>query len=239
MTVSSDSPLERGTMGDDLAERLRRAILVGEIAPGERLRIKEIQDKYGVSHIPVREALRVLEGEGLVVNSPRKGATAAPLSVDQMREVYDARRLLEPLIIGRAVLCMTPAHRNHLRGAYARMTQAENLGMPEFFDAHREFHWGLLRAGATPTLERIIRQLWSASERYVRVSKLAFARDVNAAVRQHEDLLRFTIAGESAAASTALLDHLHLTERTVLTHADVARAEDTVSLYEGLSDARR
>ncbi|MET0887022.1 MAG: GntR family transcriptional regulator, partial [Mycetocola sp.] len=83
-------------IGRHIADTLRRRILAGEFKPGERLSLGGIQGEFGVSVIPVREALTTLEAEGLVRTLPRRGTRVASLSLAELNDVYTLRRLIEP-----------------------------------------------------------------------------------------------------------------------------------------------
>src|SRR4051812_17971959 len=91
-----------------LAERafhaLHEAIVSGELAPGQRLRIEELAEALQVSHLPIREAIRQLENRGLVQHLPHRGARVTELSLDDLRQLYDARLLIEPEVIQRAAM---------------------------------------------------------------------------------------------------------------------------------------
>ena len=92
---------------DVVFNTLRNAILTGELSPGERLLEIKLADKLGVSRTPIREAIRKLELEGLVVNTPRKGAEVANISAEDLRDVLEVRRSLEVLAIRLACDKMT------------------------------------------------------------------------------------------------------------------------------------
>ena len=92
---------------DVVFNTLRNAILTGELSPGERLMEIKLADKLGVSRTPIREAIRKLELEGLVVNTPRKGAEVANISPEDLRDVLEVRRSLEVLAITLACEKMT------------------------------------------------------------------------------------------------------------------------------------
>ena len=216
LSVENDR-IGRGTLVDEVAERLRVLLSTGEIKPGDRIRIRELQERFGVSHIPIREALRTLESEGLVASQPQKGAVATPLSLALLDEIYDARRLLEPTILERAVTKFEADDLTELEQAMERMERAEKRGFSEFFEAHRNFHWALLRPGTPPILERMLRQLWAASERFIRISKVAYPTDVAVARRQHRQL-RTLVSRRDGKCGAVLERHLHLTQDTIRAH---------------------
>jgi DNA-binding GntR family transcriptional regulator len=95
------------TMVDGITERLRRAIITGTIRPGERIRVGDLERKFGVSHIPIREALRRLQSEGFVEISPRRTTIAAGVDLSDLANIYDLRRIIEVEIGRRSVSRMT------------------------------------------------------------------------------------------------------------------------------------
>jgi DNA-binding GntR family transcriptional regulator len=188
---------------------LRDQILHGAIPPGGRINVRQLETVYGVSHIPIREAIRRLEGEGLVVNVPKRGAVAADVSLRELDEIYDLRRIVEPPVARRAVLGVTVAQLAHIRHAYERLEVAERGPADESFSlAHWDFHWSLLAPGATGEVERLVHKLWRVADRYVRLTK-AVAIDV--AHEHHRQLCEAFEARDAETAAEVLERHLHLT----------------------------
>src|SRR3954451_3898009 len=101
----------------DIPQLLRDDIIAGQLPFGSRLRIEELALRYGVSHMPVREALRVLHGEGLVVIEPNRGARVRPIYRGFIEDVFDVRCAIETMLARRAAERRTPAHLVRLRGA--------------------------------------------------------------------------------------------------------------------------
>ena len=208
--------IERATMVDEVVDRLRSLIYSGDIKPGERLLMRDLQDRFGVSHIPIREALRTLEAEGLVENLPQRGAVATEGSLSLLEEVYDARRLLEPAIAARAAVRFTDDDLAGLKEAVDELQAAHTSTDGSFSAPHRRFHWLTLRPGATPTLEKMLRQLWGMADRFLALS-LAFPADVEKALRQHAEIYRLCAERDPAVAEI-IADHLHVTEDALRAH---------------------
>ena len=100
---SAKAPLTRKTLGTATLEAMREGILNGTYAEGEQLRQDAIAADLGVSRIPVREALRQLEAEGLVVFSPHRGAIVSSLSLKEIRELFELRAEIESDLLRRAI----------------------------------------------------------------------------------------------------------------------------------------
>jgi DNA-binding GntR family transcriptional regulator len=203
------------TIVNEVTVRVRQEIISGRIQPGQRIRLRTLEELFGVSHIPIREALRSLEAEGLVENIPQRGAIATPLSIEELTEVYDLRRLLEPAVAERAIPQLT---KEQLRMSAKALEELNAVpgewASPEFPEAHRRFHWLLLEPGGTSLIERILTQLWQTSERYVRFSMIV-GGGAPVAKRQHTMLQRCARAGDVDRFRAELIAHLHNTESRV------------------------
>jgi DNA-binding GntR family transcriptional regulator len=223
--ASSDDLLRRVSLVDYAAERLRRDLLSGDIEPGERIRVTSLEKRFGVSHIPIREALRRLEAEGFVSSTPQRGTVAAAVDLDDLHGLYDLRRLLEPPVLRRAVKIATPQQLRAMRAALEVLEEtASDIDEPAFWQHHREFHWALLEPGASAWIERVLGQLWLAAERYVR---LFVSETFKNAMREHRELVDAAEARDATRAGRLLLAHLDQTERTVRSGfgAHVAQAD--------------
>src|SRR5579872_5644586 len=108
MTVASASsgsvrPIETRSVSEQVTNEIRRSILAGTLPPGQSLSLRGLAEQLDVSFIPVRDALRVLEAEGLLVNPPGRSARVAPLDLGEFHAIYRVRRLLEPDLARRSV----------------------------------------------------------------------------------------------------------------------------------------
>jgi DNA-binding GntR family transcriptional regulator len=205
----------RGTLVDDVTDRLRRAILTGEIPPGSPVHMRNFQARFDVSHIPIREALQRLEAEGLIQKQPRRRAMVAPISLDELEQVYDVRRIFEGAVAERAASCITP---EQLQAASERFAELDRLSegtrTDAFLEAHNAFHWSVLAPGASPLIERILLQQWQTSERYVRLAVNALHTGAEAQ-RQHQAVLKALRAGDAERVRACLIEHLQLTEGAI------------------------
>ncbi|EMY34159.1 GntR family transcriptional regulator [Arthrobacter crystallopoietes BAB-32] len=149
-----------------LAE-LRRMIIAGELEPGQPLRQDALADRLGVSRVPLREAFKILEGEGQIVYEPHRGFKVARLSLEDLLEVYRIRQLLETeaahAAAERADESVLPAMKDAAREVERAADAADILAMTE---ANRRFHFVLLSGAGMPRLERLIQVLWDATDTY-------------------------------------------------------------------------
>jgi DNA-binding GntR family transcriptional regulator len=155
------------TTAQHAVEGLRRALISGALAPGDKIRQEELAASLGVSLSPVREALAVLEQEGQVTYLARRGYFVTELDVDDLREIYDLRALLE----GRAVRRTLPlldedALERVAIAAKDCADAAEGADVAAELAANRRFHLGLLDSPGQGHTLRLIRLLWDSTETY-------------------------------------------------------------------------
>ena len=189
-----------------LAE-MRRLLVTGELAPGTPIRQEALADRLGVSRVPVREALKVLEGEGHVGYSAHRGYVVAELSVEDLVEVYRLRELLEAEAIRVAVPKLTPTDLEAIELAAADVTAAGlRADLADVTTANRAFHFLLFDAAGLPRLSRTLRQLWDATDVY---RSVYFAAPANRSRvnDEHDELIAALRLGDVRAAIAAQASH--------------------------------
>jgi DNA-binding GntR family transcriptional regulator len=216
--VGAVRPVESASMADRVTAELRRSILNGALAPAQTFSLREISAQLGVSFIPVREALRNLESEGLVLMSPGRSAQVAPLDLADLQAIYRLRRTLEPEIASRSCLLLDDADLDRLH-ARAVGFGDERLGMDAIYEAHHAFHLELFAPAATPWDVRILMTLWRAAERYIRIGfgMLDPAPDEHQRREHaHTDLIAAFRHHDPAVAAAAVEEHLAHNEAIAL-----------------------
>ena len=215
MTVASASsgsvrPIETRSVSEQVTNEIRRLILGGTLPPGQSLSLRKLAGQLNVSFIPVRDALRMLESEGLVVNPPGRSASVAPLDLDEFHAIYRVRRLLEPDLARRAVLLLTDAELGRLYQAAAEFGGAER-SMDDIYDDHRAFHLALLAPAASAWDIRLLTMSERATERYVRIGFGRLDPDPGEHDRRreaHQLLVEEFRRRDPEAAARALDEHL-------------------------------
>lgn len=155
----------RSTTSTWLAEELRRAILGGDLPPGEPLRQEHLAAQYGVSPIPVREALAQLEAEGFVAHQPYRGAVVRPISAAEALELLELRRLLEPPALRLAAPHLTE---DDLQQAAEENEQAmQSVSATEWLEHYLEFHRLLLSPSGRSVLVQMLMQVYVLSTRHI------------------------------------------------------------------------
>ena len=211
-------PIASRSVAELVTEELRRSILSGDLAPGQSFSLREIAGMLNVSFIPVREALRNLEAEGLVLIRPGRSATVAPVDLDDLQAIYRLRRLLEPDIARRSCLLISDRELDRL-AAQAVEFGDEQLSMQAIYDAHHEFHLALFAPAATAWDTRMLSILWRAAERYIRIGFGLLDPDPDEHIRRrraHEDLVAVFRQRDPDAAAQAVFTHLDHNEQIAL-----------------------
>jgi DNA-binding GntR family transcriptional regulator len=154
--VSKDSSLANMTY-----TAIREAIITGRIKPGERIGQTELAHELGVSERTVREALARLAAQGLALHEPFKGVRVAALPLEELREVYVMRALLEGHALELAAVCIRAEDLQRMRELLP-LTSAlsPHNSMEDAQKANREFHWIPINASGSHTLARVLEQLW-------------------------------------------------------------------------------
>ena len=184
---------------------IREAILRGILPQGQTLRQGEVASELGVSHIPVREAFRQLEGEGLVDLYPNRGAVVAGLTPEDAREIFHIRILLETASLELAM--------KNLEENVFRKCEGINTEITVEKDIHKwcrlnwEFHESLYRAADSPRLLQLIQTLYSNVDRYLRLY-LEVENYRQIAHEEHAAILKACRARDTKAAVGALERHL-------------------------------
>nr|WP_216607108.1 GntR family transcriptional regulator [Arthrobacter sp. 260] len=146
---------------------MRRAIIAGELLPGQALRQDALAERFGVSRVPLREAFKVLEGEGQVVYTPHRGYKVATLSLTDLLEVYRIREILEAEAVRVSIRRSDDGVVGKLRAAALEVETASASGdLLVMTEANRRFHFLMVTAARMPRLEKLIQVLWDATETY-------------------------------------------------------------------------
>lgn len=163
----STRPAGPGTTTQHALDGLRRAIVDGELRPGQRVLQEDVAERLGVSIAPVREALRVLEQEGQVTYQPRRGYVVTELNARDLEEIYELRRVLEERAARLALPTLDADALDRVAAAARECVVAAEAGdVAAELAANRRFHFTLLEAPGQVHALRLIRLLWDSTEAY-------------------------------------------------------------------------
>lgn len=186
---------------------IRAAIVRGDLKPGERIPQEDVAERVGVSVAPVREALRVLEGEGQITYIPRRGYFVTVLRIADLREIYDLRKLLEARAVMQAVGRYDDDVLERLSDAAEecrRASEARDIGTE--LAANRRFHFALFEPADQPVQLKIIKMLWESTEAY-RALYYSVPEEGRAADAAHRRILRAVKAGDAQRLVAELDNH--------------------------------
>ncbi|MBD0708776.1 MULTISPECIES: GntR family transcriptional regulator [unclassified Streptomyces] len=188
-------------------EELRRAITSGELRPGGQIRQDALAARFEVSRVPLREALKTLEAEGLVVHHVHRGYFVAELSLTDLEEIYRIRELLETEAVRRAVRRLPDGFTATLEGVQRQVERAAEEGdVAAMAAANRLFHFTLIEASEMPRLVRLITTLWDATDAY---RSLYYTEGPHRAqaVREHRAVISALRHGDEDAVVRWLDEH--------------------------------
>jgi DNA-binding GntR family transcriptional regulator len=202
------------------AARLRKLILSGELRPGDRVIENQLTEQLGISRPPLREAMRILEHQGLIRQLPRRGSVVTPLTLHDVYEIFTLRRQLERMAVDLAVPVQDERLLVPVREALGRMTEAAEAGDRSALSEHAfDFHVAVVGLSAHRRLVDTYRSLQlqmlqcMALNREVREQG---GEDLIADAARHEQLLAAIESGDKAAVHDAVAHHGDLTFVTVL-----------------------
>ena len=222
-TVGPPVAASEGVTSQRIAVALKGAILAGDIPPGEWLRQDEIATRFGASRLPVREALRILESEGLAELSPNKGARVPTLGLHEVHTYYRMRERLEPLTLIESLPHLTDAH-------VARMEELQdeierNTDISEFLVLDRDFHMTSYAGCPSDMLLSTTVRLWNATQHYRRAFMLLSGHDRAAIVNAEHRLLLDAVRRRDPEDCERFLEgHIRRTRVALTSHPELFEA---------------
>lgn len=165
-TALSAVPAPTAAASARIADQLRAAILEGEIRPGEWIRQEDVAERFGASRLPVREALRMLEAEGLTEHEAHRGARVPRLDAHQVDVVYQMRERLEPLALAESLPHLQQSDLDRLEEVQQRIE--ENDDVATFLALDRELHLLTYSGCAIDQLTGMVTRLWNSTQHYRR-----------------------------------------------------------------------
>jgi len=210
-------PLPSRSTPDLIAEALRQAIGHGLFGEGQSLRQDEIAGQFGVSRIPVREALRQLEVEGLVTFHPNRGAMVAVLSVSEAQEICEIRVVLETMALELAIPQLSDLDLG--RASELLQTIQRAVTPEQWADLNWQFYMALYTPANRARLLSLINMLHVNIDRYMRLQR-AESTTKSKALADYQELLDACWRRDSKSATQILRQHLEQTAATLLSYLE-------------------
>ena len=201
---------------DIVFKTLRDAIITGEFQPGERLMEMKLANEMGVSRTPVREAIKKLEAEGLVIMNPRRGAQVAPINEKDLKDILEIRKALESLSCRIACGKVSQEDVKHLRSINRAVAKAvrEN-DIPQIVEKDIEFHDAINLITDNARLAKFLGQLKEHLYRY-RLEFIKNMENCNTIIEDHERIIEAIAQKNADVACKEIEDHIELQERFIL-----------------------
>ncbi len=203
-----------------IADSLRTAILDGSYLPGERIRQEDVAARSGASRIPVREALRMLDAEGLVTLVANSGAWVTRLTLAECAETYLIRERLEPLLLRTSMPRLDAAVLDRMGELAGEMEAA--AGVDAFMRADREFHLSSYAGAASGETWQIIHRMWDTTQHYRReFTRLAASSGMGVTHMEHRLLLDCVRRQDPDDAERVLVTHIRRTRLELEKHPEI------------------
>ncbi|MGL4490689.1 MAG: GntR family transcriptional regulator [Rhizobiaceae bacterium] len=211
---STFKPLESSTLNEDIYEEICRALRDGRLLPGQNVGIRQLADAVNTSPMPVREALRRLEAQGVLKTRPGRVLSIPGLDIDEVNEIYAIRITLEGLAAERAANEATPEEMANVQSICQKMEEIASYNDPKtFYPLNYELHMAIYSAAHMPHLLRIIQPLWLrvspflwslSNEPHLRFAMEQHHQAVDALFRRDAPALRLAIETDIKRAQTML-----------------------------------
>jgi DNA-binding GntR family transcriptional regulator len=192
-------------------KKLRRSIIMGVRGSGERLNVEAIADEYNTSVTPVRDALQMLSHEGLVDIKPRSGYFVKSITLKQLRDLLDVRRVLELTAIERAAVRATEEQIEEMNHVHAGYTGDDDESYDRYTDENRRFHYLLARASGNNELAELVGSLHDRLARFMVMRRAGKSMEVT-----HERIIEALQTQDVEAARQALLDDIDRAHEAIL-----------------------
>jgi DNA-binding GntR family transcriptional regulator len=231
---ASDSAIPRQSLTSAVADKLRDQIIRGEILEGAQLRQDAIASQYHVSRIPVREALRQLDAEGLIAIVPNRGAVVPALSPDDVEELFSIRALLEPEVLKLSIPHLTEEDFAEadavLREYISELRRDDHVS--SWGRLNWQFHSILYSRANQPRFLAIIRNVNNSGERYTRL-QLYLTHGMKRANEEHHQILQFCRQRDVAQACKLLRQHIEYAGESLKQALQQKRNETQISSGNG------
>jgi DNA-binding GntR family transcriptional regulator len=207
--MNLSTPLARPSLHDELVTRLRQAVVEGVLEPGAKIPERELCESLGVSRTPLREALKVLASEGLVVLEPNRGARISPITMEELEAAFPVIAVLEGLAGELACARATDAEIAAIVARHDDMFRAFDAGdRQSYFKANRDIHGALFAAARNPVLEHHYAMLSARVDRARLLANVSDTRWADA-VAEHRIIVEAVAQRDGARLRELLEMHLN------------------------------
>jgi DNA-binding GntR family transcriptional regulator len=210
-------PTQGMTLASQVAEILQEKIITGEIKPGERVFQDVVAKELGVSRIPVRLALEVLQNRGLLVLNPHRGAKVTELSIEELKEIFEVRAFIEGMAIEKSLPNLTEKDLDECEQCITQMKELNDSSL--WIELNKKFHRILYSQMHSSAINNLISSLRENTERYVRMV-LTLTNRFDEYDEEHEAILEACKKRDIRKARICMETHLRNTLKVLEKHAE-------------------
>lgn len=215
-----------------IAGSLRAKILDGTLKPGQRIRQEVIAEQFGASRLPVREALRILESDGLVTLVANTGAWVTTMNLQESTETYLIRERLDPLLLASAVPNFTDDDVVRLTEMAAGIEAVRDV--EQYLKLDRKFHLESYRAARMPTLHTMVERLWNTTQHYRRAyTRLIDWEGLQLTHIEHRLLIETFRHRDAEEAECLMYGHLRRTRLELARHPEIFESLGAATIPQG------
>lgn len=200
--------LQRNTLNEEVYQQLKHALMTGRIAPGSTMTIRSLAKSFGISPMPVREALRRLVAEHVLVLLPNRSVSLPIITRERFREITRIRTSLEGLAAEEATPLIAADTIKRMAAINDEMERPGSTKGPEYLVKNREFHFCLYQSSRLPTLVKIIEALWLQIGPLLTIQQEEFSTEAVIVQTQHRRLLKALKKGDAAEARDAIVNDI-------------------------------
>jgi DNA-binding GntR family transcriptional regulator len=220
MSETLDTTASETVASRRIARDLRTSILEGTLAPGARIYQEEIADKFGASRLPVREAFRILESEGLVMLVPNSGAWVSKLNLKECVEIYKIRERIEPLALSESIGGLSAETITRIEALALEIENGEDI--ESFLKLDREFHLLTYQASQMPSLNAMVERFWNTTQQYRRAYTKLLGSEKRWIINyEHRLLVEAIKRRDGEEAERVLHGHIRRTRKELEKHRDL------------------
>lgn len=207
--------LQRNTLNEEVYQQLKHALMSGRIAPGSTMTIRSLAKSFGISPMPVREALRRLVAEHVLVLLPNRSVSLPIITRERFREITRIRTSLEGLAAEEATPLVSAEVLRRMAALNDEMERPGQTKHPEYLIKNREFHFCLYQSSRLPTLVKIIEALWLQIGPLLTIQQQEFASEGITVQTQHRRLLKALKKGDATEARDAVVNDIEDAARII------------------------
>ncbi|MFH0795517.1 MAG: GntR family transcriptional regulator [Candidatus Omnitrophota bacterium] len=214
--MSKEEKINRPNLSDEVYHALARRIIKQRLRAGTRLVENEMAEDFGISRIPIREALNRLAQDGLIELTPRKGARVKQLKIQDVEEVYDLRRILESFAIEKAATSIKKEELSQIKRLLKKSEGPSKKRLEYFLDSDLRLHSLFINCCNNGRLIKILKNLHNFINSF-RILDAQYEERIRQAHQEHKDIVKALVEKDARRAKSLIEEHIENAKRHILT----------------------